>query len=88
MGLLSFTLEYPKICREEVEIHIVQSRDHILNTVSSRSIHPLTPIHAVTTVFRSNFELRRSKPYCDNLLFVVLTDNNPSSASSSVITSM
>ena len=25
---------YPKICREEVSIHIIQSREHILNTYS------------------------------------------------------
>ena len=24
---------YPKICREEVSIHVIQSREHILNTV-------------------------------------------------------
>jgi NADH dehydrogenase FAD-containing subunit len=25
---------YPKICREEVSIHVIQSREHILNTYS------------------------------------------------------
>lgn len=25
--------QFPKICREEVSIHVIQSRDHILNTV-------------------------------------------------------
>ena len=26
-------LQYPKLCREEVTIHLIQSREHILNTV-------------------------------------------------------
>jgi NADH dehydrogenase FAD-containing subunit len=25
---------YPKVCREEVSIHVIQSREHILNTYS------------------------------------------------------
>jgi hypothetical protein len=25
---------YPKICRQEVSIHVIQSGEHILNTVS------------------------------------------------------
>lgn len=25
--------QYPKLCREEVSIHLIQSREHILNTV-------------------------------------------------------
>ena len=25
--------QFPKLCREEVSIHVVQSREHILNTV-------------------------------------------------------
>ena len=29
--------QYPKICREEVSIHVIQSRGHILNTV--RQLH-------------------------------------------------
>jgi hypothetical protein len=36
MAYLSDThpaMQYPKICREEVSIHIIQSRAHILNTV-------------------------------------------------------
>jgi hypothetical protein len=33
--LIDLTLaQYPKICREEVSIHVIQSREHILNTVS------------------------------------------------------
>lgn len=24
---------YPKVCREEISIHVIQSREHILNTV-------------------------------------------------------
>lgn len=27
-------VQYPKICREEVSIHVIQSREHILNTYS------------------------------------------------------
>lgn len=33
---VSFTpvcLQFPKLCREEVSIHVIQSREHILNTV-------------------------------------------------------
>jgi len=30
---LSLAMQYPKICREEVSIHVIQSREHILNTV-------------------------------------------------------
>lgn len=30
---------YPKICREEVSIHVIQSREHILNTVCRIAIH-------------------------------------------------
>ena len=26
-------LQFPKLCREEVSIHVIQSREHILNTV-------------------------------------------------------
>jgi len=26
-------IQYPKLCREEVSIHVIQSREHILNTV-------------------------------------------------------
>ena len=33
---------YPKICREEVSIHVIQSREHILNTVSRPSTDRLT----------------------------------------------
>ena len=34
--VLSLTVrcsQFPKICREEVSIHVIQSREHILNTV-------------------------------------------------------
>ena len=27
--------QFPKLCREEVSIHVIQSREHILNTVRS-----------------------------------------------------
>jgi hypothetical protein len=30
---LTLAVQYPKICREEVTIHVIQSREHILNTV-------------------------------------------------------
>lgn len=29
---------YPKLCREEVSIHVIQSREHILNTVSAPAL--------------------------------------------------
>lgn len=35
--LLSY-LQYPKLCREEVSIHLIQSREHILNTVRSNNL--------------------------------------------------
>jgi len=31
--------QYPKICREEVSIHVIQSRSHILNTVRQYRSH-------------------------------------------------
>ncbi|KXN91513.1 External alternative NAD(P)H-ubiquinone oxidoreductase B1, mitochondrial, partial [Leucoagaricus sp. SymC.cos] len=31
---LIFPFQFPKICREEVSIHLIQSREHILNTYS------------------------------------------------------
>lgn len=53
---------YPKICRQEVSIHVIQSGEHILNTVSgiirlSRSLIPQP--HAL--VLRSNFKICRGK---------------------------
>lgn len=30
----TYRLQYPKLCREEVGIYVIQSRDHILNTYS------------------------------------------------------
>ena len=53
---------YPKVVRQEVSIHVIQSGEHILNTVS-RIIgfsHPFTPQTPVP-VLRSNFEVRRSR---------------------------
>lgn len=37
-GTLS-SRQYPKICRREVSIHVIQSREHILNTVRGRRCH-------------------------------------------------
>ena len=53
---------YPKICREEVSIHVIQSREHILNTVSRPSIDRLTTEYRLPAymriVLRSDPELR------------------------------
>lgn len=39
---------YPKICREEVSIHVIQSREHILNTVC-RICHPSSGDQSLTS---------------------------------------
>ena len=32
-------LQFPKICGKDVSIHVIQSREHILNTVRRCTIH-------------------------------------------------
>jgi hypothetical protein len=53
---------YPKICRQEVSIHVIQSGEHILNTVSSviGISGSLIPNFRVL-VFRSNFQICRGR---------------------------
>lgn len=34
---------YPKICRQEVSIHVIQSREHILNTVRPQLVCFIQP---------------------------------------------
>ena len=53
---------YPKICRRDVSIHVIQSGEHILNTVSgvidiSSSLIPNSRV----SVFRSNFQICRGR---------------------------
>jgi len=53
---------YPKILRQEVSIHVIQSGEHILNTVSRaivfyRSFVPQPHV----SVLRSNFEVCRGR---------------------------
>jgi hypothetical protein len=49
---------YPKICRQAVSIHVIQSGDHILNTVSCilGFSHPVIP-QLYASVHRSNLEV-------------------------------
>jgi hypothetical protein len=49
---------YPKICRQEVSIHVIQSGEHILNTVSCviGFSHSVISQFCVS-VFRSNLEV-------------------------------
>ena len=51
---------YPKICRQEVSIHVIQSGEHILNTVSCiiGFFHSVTP-QLCFPVLRSNLEVCR-----------------------------
>jgi hypothetical protein len=37
-SFIACSVQYPKICREEVSIHVIQSRSHILNTVGRTPI--------------------------------------------------
>jgi hypothetical protein len=54
---------FPKICREEVSIHVIQSREHILNTVSQPFL--LYRAHCILTeivqVFRGHIKVRRGQ---------------------------
>lgn len=59
---------YPKICRQEVSIHVIQSGEHILNTVSCTVdfSHPAIPQFFIS-VLRSNLEVcRGSHPLIDS----------------------
>lgn len=59
---------YPKICRQEVSIHVIQSGEHILNTVSCivDFSHSAIPQFFVS-VLRSNLEVcRGSHPLIDS----------------------
>ena len=59
---------YPKICRQEVSIHVIQSGEHILNTVSCivDFSHSAIPQFFVP-VLRSNLEVcRGSHPLIDS----------------------
>ena len=53
---------YPKICRQAVSIHVIQSGEHILNTVSYifGSPHPVIP-QFCASVHRSNLEVCRGR---------------------------
>jgi len=53
---------YPKICRQEVSIHVIQSGEHILNTVSCivDFSHSAIP-QLFVSVLRSNLEVCRGR---------------------------
>ena len=67
-------LQYPKVCREDVTIHLIQSREHILNTVSPFLV--LAPLkHDLlreSPVLGSNLEICRGKRETVFLRFKVL----------------
>lgn len=53
---------YPKVCRQEVSIHVIQSGEHILNTVSQiiEFSHSFTT-RILVPVLRSNLEVCRGR---------------------------
>ena len=59
LGLNLF--QFPKICREEVSIHVIQSREHILNTVCCSIPSPQSYISLTkNSILRKYRNLQRS----------------------------
>jgi len=70
---LTLPAQYPKICREEVSIHVIQSREHILNTVRENALENEGVIFTFGTVFRGYFKICRGT---NSLLSAVLRLTN------------
>lgn len=60
------SLQFPKVCREEVSIHVIQSRDHILNTVSFSIV-------SIRKVVISSRKLSTRKKYLNLQKYIYLT---------------
>lgn len=61
---------YPKICRQDVSIHVIQSGEHILNTVSRKVGHDRSLVPQLCVpVLRGDFEICRGRPCFSVFLF-------------------